>query len=316
LERARSLPEASGEADLYRKKLIGRALFLEGMMSMGMGDIPTALQVLREGIAHNRLTGDKQMLGYCLGMYFTAAKFINVPDMDEAAREGFAIFSQEVKDEFGLRMAYMNMVTIAAKNGNESEKQFYMEKVREAMRAAPGSYELGILRLFLGMEESAHGNYAEAKKIFEEAIEQYKDFASLNFILVFRSEIGHVERHTGNLGAARAIYQGTIRDWQVLGNRAAVANQLECFGFLAITDKETRRAANLFGAAEALREKCQSPMADYEQVEYDRWVAQVREALEVAKFEAAWAEGRGMAMEQAVQLATTDYADYTDGEKV
>jgi hypothetical protein len=82
-----------------------------------------------------------------------------------------------------------------------------------------------------------------------------------------------------------------------------VANQLECFGFLAITDKETRRAANLFGAAEALREKCQSPMADYEQVEYDRWVAQVREALEVAKFEAAWAEGRGMAMEQAVRYA-------------
>ena len=89
----------------------------------------------------------------------------------------------------------------------------------------------------------------------------------------------------------------------VLGNRAAVANQLECFGFLAITDKETRRAANLFGAAEALREKCQSPMADYEQVEYDGWVAQVRQALAEAVCQAAWAEGRGMTMDQAVQLA-------------
>jgi predicted ATPase/class 3 adenylate cyclase len=303
LERARSLPEVSGEADLYRKKLIGRALFLEGMMTMGMGDIPSSLQILREGIAHSRLTGDKQMLGYCLEMYFNAAVFINVPDMDEAAREGFVLFSQEVHDEFGLRLAYMNMARIASKNRNESEEQFYLEKVREAMRAAPGSYMLAILRLFLGMEESAHGNYAEAKRIYEEAIQQFKDFASLNFILVMHSEIGHVERHTGNLGAARAIYQETILGWQVLGNRAAVANQLECFGFLAINDEQARRAANLFGAAEALRELCQSPMTDEERVEYDQWMTQLRGKLAEAEYKAAWAEGRGMTMDRAVQLA-------------
>jgi hypothetical protein len=155
----------------------------------------------------------------------------------------------------------------------------------------------------MGKDEYAHGNYAEAKKIFAEAENLYKRLGSPNYANAMRSETGHAERLAGNLPAARAIYQETIKRWQELGNRSAVAHELECFGSLAISDMQPQRAASLFGAAEALREKCQSPMTDEERVEYDRWVAQVRKALEAAEFEAAWTEGRGMAMEQAVRLA-------------
>jgi hypothetical protein len=184
------------------------------------------------------------------------------------------------------------------------------------MRAAPANFQAGIFKLFMGKDEYAHGHYAEAKKIFAEAESLYKQLGSPNYANAMRSETGHAERLAGNLPAARSIYRETIKRWQELGNRSAVAHELECFGSLAISDKQSRRAASLFGAAEALREVCQSPMTDEERVEYNGWVAQVRAALEGAEFEAAWAEGRGMAMEQAVQLATTDYADYTDGEKV
>ena len=126
---------------------------------------------------------------------------------------------------------------------------------------------------------------------------------SVNFAIAMRSEIGHVERLSGNLPEANAIYHGTIKNWQELGNRAAVANQLECFGFLALSDEEFQRAASLFGAAEALRERCQSPMTDDERIEYNRWVAELRGKLPEAEYKAAWAEGRGMTMEGAVALA-------------
>jgi hypothetical protein len=195
------------------------------------------------------------------------------------------------------------MDIIAAENGNESEKQMYLEKLKKEMRAAPASFQVGIFHLFMGKDEYAHGNYTEAKKIFAEAESLYKRLGSPNYANAMRSETGHAERLAGNLPAAKAIYQETIKRWQELGNRSAVAHELECFGSLAISDKQPRRAASLFGAAEALRELCQSPMTDEEQVEYDRWVAQVREALAQAEYEAAWAEGRGMTMDRAVALA-------------
>ena len=97
---------------------------------------------------------------------------------------------------------------------------------------------------------------------------------------------------SGNLPEARSIYQETIKRWQELGNRSAVAHELECFGFIAIAGGQPERAARLFGAAEALREMCQSPMTDEERVEYDQWVAELRGKLAEAEYQAAWEQGR------------------------
>ena len=88
-----------------------------------------------------------------------------------------------------------------------------------------------------------------------------------------------------------------------MGNRPAIAHQLECFAFLAIADEEPQRAVKLFSAAEALREIAQSPMADYERIEYDQSMEQLRYMLTEAEFNALWAEGRATPMEQAIQLA-------------
>jgi nitroreductase len=162
---------------------------------------------------------------------------------------------------------------------------------------------MGMLHLYMGMEESMLANFVEAKEIFEQGLKLFKGLGSSQLILVMRSEIGHAERHTGNLPEATTIYRETIRGWQELGNRAAVANQLECFGFLAIRAEQLERAARLFAAAEALRESCQSPMTDFESTEYNRGLAQLRDMLAQAEFKLAWAQGRKLLMDQAVQLA-------------
>jgi len=303
ITRARALPLVSGEADLHRQKLIGRALFMQGMVGMGVGNMPLTIQVLRDAIAISRATGDKRTLGHSLEMYYTATGFIHAPDRDDAAREGFHIFTEEIEDSFGLGMAYMMMARVAAEHGNESEKEMYFEKLMEKMRDTPGSYQAAMFHLGMGMDESGRGNYEAAKRIFEEGRKIFKRIGSLNFQLVMQSEIGHVERHTGNLGQAKIIYLETIKGWQQIGNRSAVAHQLECFGFLAIADEEPQRAVKLFGAAEALREKAQSPMADNERAEYNQSVSQLRGMLPEAEFNALWAGGKSMTIEQAITLA-------------
>lgn len=279
---------------------------MQGMVGMGVGNMPLTIQVLRDAIATSRATGDKRILGYSLEMYYTATGFIHAPDRDDAAREGFHIFTQEIEDGFGLGMAYMMMARLAAEHGNDSEKEMYFEKLMEKMRETPGSYQAAMFHLGMGMDESVRGNYEAAKRIFEEGRKIFKRIGSLNFQLVMQSEIGHVERHTGNSSQAKIIYRETIKGWQEIGNRSAIAHQLECFGFLAIADEEPQRAAKLFGASEALREKTQSPMADNERVEHDQSVAQLRSMLSETEFNMLWAEGKSMTMEQAIQLALNE----------
>jgi predicted ATPase/class 3 adenylate cyclase len=304
VKRAKALPPSDGEANIHRQKLIAKTLYAQGMVGLGVGDIPSVMQALQEAVAISRVTGDKEILGYSLGIYYVASTFINAPDGEEAAREGFEIFSHDLKDSFGLGMSYLNMAGIAATHGDATERERYFGEVRQMIREMPKSFQVGMFFLGMGMDERMHGNYDAAKKIFEEGLEIFKRIRNTNFTLVMSSELGHIERFTGNLTHARCIYQGTIKGWQDLGNRPAIAHQLECFGFLAISTGEPQCAAKLLGAAEALRERIDSPMTDYERVEYEQFVAQLRATIVLeAEFNALWAEGRSLTMDQAIQLA-------------
>jgi predicted ATPase/class 3 adenylate cyclase len=309
VKRAKALPPVEGDADLYRKKLIARALFVQGMVGLGVGNLPLVVEALQEAIAISRATGDKQMLGNSLGMYYTASTFINLPQADEAAQEGLKIFTEEVNDSFGLGMAYLNMARLSANRGDEREKERYVGKLRELVREMPKSFQVSMFLLGMGMDERIRGNYETAKKIFEEGREAFRRIHSKYFVLIMSSELGHVERQKGNLTQAKLIYKETIKGWQDLGNRPAIAHQLECFGFLAIADEEPQAAIKLFGAAEALRDKIQAPMTDYERVEYDQAFARVRSTLAEAEFNELWIEGRSMTMEQAIEYALEEHHD-------
>ena len=303
-ERARSLPPAAGgDADLYRKKLFARALFVQGMVGLGVGNIPIVVAALQEAIAISRAIGDKQMLGSSLSTYYTASTFIDLPGAEEAAQEALKIFTEEVNDSFGLGMAQLNMARLYAHRGNETEKERYIGQLRALVSEMPNSFQVSMFLLGLGMDERMRGNYDSARKIFEQGREAFSQIHSKYFVMVMSSEQGHVERQKGNVTQARLIYRETIKGWQDLGNRAAIAHQLECFGFLAVAEEEPQAAVKLFGAAEALRDKIQAPMTDYERVEYDQASAHVRSLLPEPEFSSLWVEGQSMTMEQAIEFA-------------
>jgi hypothetical protein len=126
------------------------------------------------------------------------------------------------------------------------------------------------------------------------------DFHRANMV---QSEMAHMERAEGKLTSAGAIYRETILVWKRLGHRAAVANQLECYAFIAKAQEQPERAVHLLGAAEALREMIQIDMSQLERVEYEREVADLKKNMSEADFNAAWEKGRSMTLDEAVELA-------------
>jgi predicted ATPase/class 3 adenylate cyclase len=303
IEQTKSFPPLDGNAHIQRQRFIARALYAESLVAMGQGNLPLVIEALQDAITISRSTGDKLILGFSLEMYFTASKFSNAPGGAEAALEGLSIFTDEVDDKFGLGMAYANMASVAASKGDLSEKKIYSEKARELIGEIPVSFQTGLIFMGMGMEESRQGNFGPAKTLFEDGLNIFKRLRNKNFQMVMTSELGHIARHTGDLNQAKRMYRETIRGWQDLGHRPAIANQLECFAFIAISETEPQRALRLLGAAEALREKISLPMANYEVLEYDEEVAQSRALLTEAEFSTLWAEGRGMTMERAIQFA-------------
>jgi hypothetical protein len=268
-----------------------------------MGNMPLVIQDLQDAIAVSRAAREKRILGYSLNMYYAAAQFIDTPDTDTYAEEGLQIFRDEINDNFGSSMAYQNMVRVAESRGDHSGKEKYLAKLKELVRETPLSLPSGLFYLGMGHNETAQGNLGAAKVNFEEGLSIFRHLRHPGFQLVMTSEIGLTTRRMGNISVAKKIYKETLRGWQNTGNRGAIANQLECFAFVAIAEEEPERAARLLAAAESLREQVQSLMTDYEQIEYGRFVSRLRSMLPENELQFLWAEGRSMTMEQAFQLA-------------
>jgi hypothetical protein len=121
-----------------------------------------------------------------------------------------------------------------------------------------------------------------------------------------KSELGHVARQAGNTPEARKIYHETLNRWHDMGNRGAIANQLESFAFIDILEEEPQQAALLLGGAESLRNRVNAPMTDFERREYDEFVLRLQAMLPVTEFQSLWAQGRSMTIDQAIQLALSE----------
>jgi hypothetical protein len=124
-----------------------------------------------------------------------------------------------------------------------------------------------------------------------------------------------VARHEGDYATALDLYREVIVSWQRIGNRGAIARNLECLAFMAWRQtagsnapnvEGLQRAARLFGSASALREESGSPMNSDERAEYERAIADLRAAWVATpkiSIDVAWNAGRALSMAQAVAYA-------------
>ena len=302
LERFKALPPVEGEAAAHRQRLLAKTMFSEGMTSMATGGVSHAIQSLREAISMARQIDDKRLLGYSLEMLYTASAFNDALRDADDVEEGYRIFSQ-LDDKWGKAMSYMNMARVAAARGNLSESQMYFGVLKELTKDAPMSFQTGMFCLSMGYTERFQGHPEIAKGYFEQGLIIFKQLRHKGFETVMLSELGHIARVTGNLAQAKQVYQQTILRYQDMGNRGAIAHQLECFAFIALGEGELLRAAKLFGSAESLREGVNSQMTEREKVEYDQEVARLRSLLAESEFSSYWSDGRSMTMENAIDYA-------------
>ena len=303
IERVQSLPSLEDKANIQRQDFLARAFFAQGMIALSKGNLPLSKQALHEAISISRAIDDKTILGYSLELFYTVATFINEPEAEEAAYEGLRIFTDEINDSWGLGIAYQNMARMAAIKGDRDEKQRYLLKFNELRREAPVTIQAGLFLMGLGRTESEQGNFENAISLFEDSLDVFTQLRVKNFQVAIKSQLGHIARYTGDLPRAKSIYRETILDWQDIGNRGAIAHELESFAAIAIAEEEPERALKLFGAAEALRERSNSPMTDFERVEYDQMVAHVRSLVDEEEADLLWVEGRSMKTDEAIDLA-------------
>jgi len=88
-----------------------------------------------------------------------------------------------------------------------------------------------------------------------------------------------------------------------------VPDVIECLARLATADGRNPHEAQLFGAADAMRERSGEKRFKVYQVGHDTAVAAVRDALGNSDFDAAWIEGAALSLEDAIAYAQRGRAE-------
>ena len=306
VERVRSLPEPeSAVAAHTRSILIARGYGAAGVISQMTGLLGDTLALGEKALAAARESGDPGALAEAFYVWLFRAD-PNAPagpgvDWRPAAEEAIA-FATDLGDWGRVARLELSVAMIEARRDPTAAAP-WLEQASDAAQRSGNPQEIAYLAQVHGRVATIAGRWDEAQRWFRESQAKFHAVGDQRFELSAQSELGHALRHAGRIDEAEVEYRKSIRGWQRSGNRGAVAHQLESFAHLAITRGDHVRAARLFGAAEALRDVAGAQMTSLERTEYDAEVDRLRQALDTAAFQAAWAEGRGMTVDAAVAFA-------------
>ena len=157
----------------------------------------------------------------------------------------------------------------------------------------------------LGEMSRVDGDYETARSYYEESLAIRRELEDERGVAVSLINMGYVAYHKGAYREAKKLFEESLAMFQHLESTRGIIDCLDGLAGVLGAEHKPERAAQLFGAAEQLREtfRIGLTVAYPDQMEYDRYKASVRSQLTEEAFGVAWAEGRTMTLEQAIEYA-------------
>ncbi len=292
-----------------------QALYRLGMVILIQGDYAQARPHFEESVAKFRELGDKWSLSYSLSaLGEEALRRGDYAIARSVLGESLTVF-QELGSKSGIAMSLSELGWLALSQGDYLAARSRLEESLTLRREMGYRVGMAIALNLLGDVALHQGNYQQAKAFIDKSLTLRKEVGSKSGIAWSLQNLGHLAQHQGEYRQAAALFEESLTLFLELGNKIGVAECLEGLASVAAAERQpgggrhaakggrAERAAQLFGAAEALREVASTPLPPYQRADYNRNIAAVRAQLDEAAFAAAWAEGRAMTMEQVVVYA-------------
>jgi len=154
----------------------------------------------------------------------------------------------------------------------------------------------------------------QARELAEESVAIFREVGSGGDSAAARLSLARIVASQGDRAAAATLYQESLALLHQRGDQESIAACLERLGAVVAAPgpgvappvgilpegRGTRWAAQLWGAAEALREQIGASLPPVYRSDHEQAVTAARSASGEKGFAAAWAEGRSMTPEQAL----------------
>lgn len=144
--------------------------------------------------------------------------------------------------------------------------------------------------------------------LFEESLALLRERGEKAYLALTLKNMGLTMYAQGDVERASALFAESMLLFEETGDRLGVASVLAGLGGVAGKRNRPDRAAQLLGSAESIFTAAgmSGPSGAIDAAAYPDFVQAARAQLDEASFNAAWADGRAMALERAVAYALAE----------
>jgi predicted ATPase len=275
---------------------VAYTLYLRGINAGWRNDLAAACALLEEALAIERELVNKSRIAWDL--YFLAIQVGRKGGYDRA--RSLCAESLTLHRALGVTMGIAHTLSELARihlftQGDQATVRGLLDECLALAREV-GDRRLMVTCLsYLGAASFQQGDITTARSFAEQSLRLSKEIGVPRTTADARTLLGKVNFVQGDYTAARALYE------ESLASPVGVnLGSLEELASVVAAQGEPTWAAQLWGAAEALRASLGTPMPPVDRADYERSVAAALAQLGEKAFNAAWAEGRTMTPEQAL----------------
>ena len=285
-----------------------RAMALAGVggLAVDQGDLDRAEEACKEGLelVQEARDGSEAKI-FLLSWLARVAWGREDPKRAAALIEESVALSREKRDGPLLAGSLMFLALVFYGRGDSERATELLEESMDLFREGGEKYGLANCLISLGRVVCSRGDLERAAKLTEEAVALLrkvgagKSFDASSGLY----NLGWIALLQNDLGKAADLYEESLALAWDIGLNALVISDLEGFACVAGAQAEAQRAAQLWGAAEALHKAKGIPRDPDWLAEADARISAVRSGLGEEAWEVAWRKGRAMSMEQAIEYA-------------
>jgi non-specific serine/threonine protein kinase len=290
---------AAGQGDAQTQLRLGGAL---GLFWLIRGYPREGLGWLEDGLAREDALS-AALRAKALSSAGTLAFGLGEEERAEEWGEACRALCRELGDARGEVWAMLVLYNAAAYRGDFAAADATLARCLALSRAIGDATHEAMHVGDMGRYARWRGDRATARRLLEEALVLTRRVGNQFSLVVILAELALLAEDEDDDERAAGPTREALGLLRTLGTRWYLPECLELAACAATVKRQYLRAAHLFGAAEAVRDATGMPPQPGDRTRIVGRAAAGRAALAEAAFPAAWAEGRRLSLERAIEEA-------------
>jgi len=287
-----------------REGSLGRAMALQGcsLLAMWQADLPTALDRAEECLKLWEHQKEDRFLGIAL-----MNKGIVLINMGEdAAAHPILTRAQklfnEIDDHYFYATTLVHLGNVALGLGDPDEALGWLKQANSQSQEIGEEWTISFALNNLGEVARVQGDYERAGRYYRQSEALLRGMGDQGDLARLIHNLGYVDLQAGDLTAAGNRFRESLAMFRRLGNQRGIAECLAGLGGLSSAQSRPLQGVKLLSKAHALMEVAGAAWWPADRTEIERTLQTTRANLDEATFEDAWAAGKGMTLEGAIDL--------------